>query len=378
MIFSLIYFLPMEPFKNMISKKVAANLADAISRNYKAFDKKSFLRGVGRDLLPLELKDRVIFLAKKLHDHLPEDQGVSLKILQGAIRQNDDDSVGVSGFAAWPLTEYVCRFGLDEFDLSMKVLKEMTKVFTAEFAVRAFFLHDEKRTLKFFKQWVNDKNEHVRRLVSEGSRPLLPWGQKLPSFVKDPLITWDLLDQLKDDSSEYVRKSVANHVNDHSKNHPDLVVKKLLEWKKAHPGNTDVDWVIRHATRTLIKKGHQKAFILHGVEGGLVEVISQKILTKKVDLGKVLQVEVEFQNRGKKKLKIILDHEVHLLKSNNTHNIKCFKGKRMELMPSEIKKVAFNIPLKPVTTRTYYSGKHYWNIKVNGKSEDKLAFTLNT
>lgn len=368
----------MEPFKNMISDTVAAKLADAISRNYKAFDKKSFLKGVARDLAPLELKDRVIFLAKKLHDHLPVDQKITLSILQGAIRQNDNDDVGVSGFSAWPLTEYVCRYGLEDFDQSMKVLKEMTKVFTAEFAVRAFFLHDEKRTLKFFKLWVNDKNEHVRRLVSEGSRPLLPWGQKLPAFVKDPTITWDLLDQLKDDSSEYVRKSVANHVNDHSKNNADFVVKKLLEWKKSSPNDKDVDWVIRHASRTLIKKGHQKAFQLHGVESGEVSVISQKILTKKVDLGKILQVEVEFQNKGKKKLKIILDHEVHLLKANNTHNVKCFKGKSMELAPLEIKKVAFNIPLRPVTTRTYYSGKHYWNIKVNGKSEDKLSFTLNT
>ena len=368
----------MEPFKNMISEKVAGQTAQAILRNYPNFDKKSFMKGMASELAPLELKDRVIHIAKKLHAHLPENQKKSLEILKGAIKQNDEDEIGLSGFSVWPLTEYVSRYGLDEFDLSMKVLKEMTKVFTAEFAVRAFFIHDEARTLKFFKTWVSDKNEHVRRLVSEGSRPLLPWGQKLNSFVKDPLVTWELLESLLNDPSEYVRKSVANHVNDHSKNHPDLVVKKLLEWKKSHPDNAKVDWVIRHATRTLIKKGHQKAFALHGVDSGLVEVIKQRIITKKVDLGQVLKVEVEFQNKGKKKLKIILDHEVHLLKANSKHNIKCFKGKSMELMPSEVRVVEFNIPLRPVTTRTYYSGKHFWNIKVNGKSEEKLAFTLNT
>lgn len=367
----------MEPFKNMINENVAKQTAMAIVRNYPEFDRKAFLKNIDKELAPLELKDRVIFLATKLSQFLPADLKESLPILKGAIKQNEKDHVGVSGFAAWPLTEYVSRYGLSEFDLSMGVLKEMTKVFTAEFAVRNFFLNDEKRTLKHFNNWVSDKNEHVRRLVSESSRPLLPWGQKLPSFVKDPKATWDLLETLKNDESEYVRKSVANHLNDHSKNHPDLVVKKLLEWQKSKDFNKDLDWVIRHASRTLIKKGHPKAFLLHGVEAGKVEVLSQKIVTKKVELGKVLQVEVEFKNKSSKKLKIILDHEVHLLRANNKHNIKCFKGKSIELAPSEQKKLSFNIPLKPVTTRTYYSGKHFWNIKVNGISEEKLSFTLN-
>jgi 3-methyladenine DNA glycosylase AlkC len=366
----------MEPFKNMINEKVAAQIAKAIARNYPEFNQKSFLKGVANELGPLELKDRVIFLAKRLKEYLPENSKMALKIIGGAAKQNDLDEVGVSGFAAWPLSEYVSRFGLEEFDLSMGILKEITKIFTAEFAVRAFFLHDEKRTLTYFQKWVSDSNEHVRRLVSEGSRPLLPWGQKLPGFVANPLVTWDLLEKLKNDEAEYVRKSVANHLNDHSKNHPDLVVEKLLKWQKSDPKNKNIDWVIRHASRTLIKKGHPKAFLLHGVEASKVEVISQKILTKKIDLGNILKVEVVFQNLGKKKVKIILDHELHLLKSNNSHNIKCFKGKSVELLPNEKKELSFNIPLRPVTTRTYYSGKHYWNIKVNGKSEERLGFTL--
>lgn len=373
---SLHILLGMEPFKNLINENVAKQTAKAISRNYPDFNEKSFLKNIGKELAPLELKDRVILLAKKLHAHLPADQKKSLRLVEGAIKQNDKDEIGLSGFASWPLTEYVSRYGLDEFDLSMNVLKEMTKVFTGEWAVRTFFLADEKRTLKHFQKWVHDENVHVRRLVSEGARPLLPWGQKLPSFVKDPKITWELLEILKHDKEEYVRKSVANHLNDHSKNHPDFIVKKLLAWKKSHGEDKDLDWIIRHASRTLIKKGHAEAFKLHGVESGKVKVLSQKILTKKVDLGKTLKVEVEFQNLGSKKLKVILDHEVHLLKANDKHNIKCFKGKSVELLPKEKKKVEFNIPLKPVTTRTYYGGEHFWNIKVNGVSEKKLSFML--
>ena len=367
----------MEPFKNLINEKGALQTAKAISRNYPEFDQKKFMQGINESLSQLELKDRVIFMATRLREFLPFDVKLSLKILKGAIKQNDKDIVGLSGFSVWPLTEYVSRFGLEEFDLSMAVLKQMTKVFTAEWAVRAFFIHNETRTLKFFNLWVNDKNEHVRRLVSEGSRPLLPWGQKLHNFVTDPMATWSLLNQLKNDESLYVRKSVANHVNDHSKNHPELIVKKLLEWKKLNPEDKNVDWVIRHASRTLIKKGHSRAFVLHGVESGEIKVLSQKIITKKIKLGQNLEVEVEVKNIHKKKLKIILDHEIHLLKSNNSYNIKCFKGKIIELAPLEEQTIQFNIPLRPVTTRIYYSGKHFWNIKVNGHSEKKLGFTLN-
>lgn len=366
----------MEPFKNWINPQVARQMTLAISRQYPDFDQKKFLKNLERDLAPLELKKRVLLMASRLKECLPDDLKQSLLILRGAIKQNEKDGVGLSGFAVWPLTEYVSLYGQAEFDLSMDVLKAMTKVFTSEFAVRSFFLADEKKTLKHFKKWVHDENEHVRRLVSEGSRPLLPWGQKLPSFVKDPMITWELLEILKHDESEYVRKSVANHLNDHSKNHPDLIVEKLSSWKKQHGANKKIEWIIRHASRTLIKKGHAKAFGLHGVGAGKVRVLSQKILSKKVQLGEMLKVEVELKNCGKKIMKIILDHDVHLLRANGKHNVKCFKGKTLDLLPMETKKILFNIPLKPVTTRTYYNGKHYWNVKLNGVSEDKMPFIL--
>lgn len=368
----------MEPFKNMINDKVAMQMARAIARNYPKFDQKSFLKNIKAELEPKELKDRVRHLALKLKAHLPEDQEKSLSFILGAIKQGPEDEVGLSGFSAWPLTEYISQYGLDHFDQSMKALKEITKVFTSEFGVRAFFIHDQNKALKYFTKWACDKNEHVRRWVSEGSRPLLPWGQKLHSFVTDPALTWHLLEQLKNDESEYVRKSVANHINDHSKNHPDFVIEKLTEWRNAHLDDKELDWIIRHASRTLIKKGHKGAFHLHGVEASKIKVLSQKILKKKIKVGTVLQVEVEIENRGPKRVKVILDHEVHLLKSNLGHNVKCFKGKSLELDPKERRVLSFSVPFKVVTTRKYYSGKHFWNISVNGQSSDKLEFTLLT
>jgi 3-methyladenine DNA glycosylase AlkC len=366
----------MEPFKNLINEKVAVQMAQAIARSYPDFDQKAFVKKIAIELAPLELKGRVIFLANRLKEHLPENQKLALPILEKAIKQNEKDSIGLSGFSVWPFTEYIARFGTKDFDLSMNVLKEMTKVFTAEFAVRSFFLFDELRTLKYFKKWVKDDNEHVRRLVSEGSRPLLPWGQKIPNFVNDPKITWELLEALKIDPAVYVRKSVANHLNDHSKNHPELVLEKLLEWKKADSNNAELDWVIRHATRTLIKNGYPKAFLLHGVESGKIAVVFQKVLTKKVKLGEALEIEVVLANLGKKSQKIILDSEIALLKANGSHNSKCFKGKKLILSPKEQQRVTLRIPLRKVTTRTYYSGKHYWNCKVNGVSSQRIVFDL--
>lgn len=366
----------MEPFKNLFNPRVALQIADAIKRNDSSFDKKAFLKNIEKELEPLELKGRVHFLAEKLHQFLPTDLDVALSLLVGALKQDDKDAVGVSGMAVWPLTHYVSLYGLEHFDLSMNALKEMTKQFTSEFAVRPFFIRDQKRVLKLFKEWMNDENEHVRRWVSEGSRPLLPWGMKLHEFVIDPDLTWVFLEKLKNDPSEYVRKSVANHINDHSKNHPDYVVQKLLDWHHSKSKTDEMTWVIKHASRSLIKKGHKKAFLLHGVKASKIKVSSESILTKKIKVGESLKISVSLVNESNQKAEIILDHEIHLLRANGKHNVKVFKGKKLSLEAKEKKKIELSIPFKEVTTRAYYPGKHFWNVKINGVSEKKIPFQL--
>lgn len=368
----------MEPFKNLIGPQVAEQTAKAILRADPTFPKSQFLKNIKQELGPLELKARVKVISRRLNECLKHNTKKNLKILTSAVKQDDEDTLGLSGFAAWPVTDYVASYGIEEFEASMEALKVMTKAFTAEFAIRDFFIADQKKTLAYFNEWVEDECEHVRRLVSEGSRPLLPWGQKLHRFVEDPKHTWHLLEKLKNDESLYVRKSVANHLNDHSKNHPDFIIEKLTAWSQHKKISPELEWVIKHATRTLIKKGHAKAFKLHGVDTDLVEVKAQKLLTKKIKLGESLKVEVVLVNNSKKTQKFILDHEVHLLKANNKHNVKCFKGIKLEIKAQEKKTFTLNLPLKAVTTRTYYSGKHFWNSKLNGTSYEKLAFTLET
>lgn len=366
----------MEPFKNRLNKGVASQIADAIGRNYSSFDKKSFLLNMDRDLEALELKARVDYLAKKIHSHLPFHIDKALPILVGAIKKNDLDKIGLSGFALWPLTHYVALYGLDHFELSLNALKEMTKEFTSEFAIRPFIMKDQKRVFKFLRKLLNDDNEHVRRWISEGTRPLLPWGIKLNEIALNPEITWSFLEKLKNDPSEYVRKSIANHINDHSKNHPDFVIERLLSWQKSKKLTKEIDWIIKHASRTLIKKGNQKAFKLHGVQDSKIEVLNEKILTPKICIGEPLIVSVVLKNDSNKVVRVIIDHEIHFLKANGNHSIKVFKGKKISLQAKDKIKLELSIPLKMVTTRVYYLGKQFWSIKINGKSSMKKAFQL--
>lgn len=366
----------MEPFKNLLGDKAAAKIARALERAHPEFSSRAFLRNIKHDLEALELKGRMLLLAKRLEAVLPNDPRESFQILKASLQTNEEDKVGLSGFLVWPLTQFVSEYGQAHFKASMQALEAMTKVFTAEFAIRRFLINHEAQTLKTLMQWTDNDNEHVRRLASEGSRPLLPWGERLPSFIQNPEKTWPLLERLKNDPAEYVRKSVANHINDHSKHHGDWVVKNLNTWAKLAIDVKHLDWIIRHGTRTLVKKGHQGALALHGIESAGVELVSRKIVTPKLCMGDFLEVEVKIKNNLKKVAAVMIDHQLLLLGTNGKYRAKVFKGKKLALGPLETKSLRLQIRIKPVTVRKYYSGRQQWSILVNGKASKPLPFQL--
>ncbi|MFN7134694.1 MAG: DNA alkylation repair protein, partial [Myxococcales bacterium] len=257
----------MEPFKNLLDAHAAARIAAALSRSWPGFPRSRFLADIEQALAPLELKQRMLLLASRLQDALPQAPVKSFGILCDAVQQDPDDEVGVSSFLVWPFTRYVAQNGLPHFDASMAALHRLTQAFTAEFDVRPFLVHHEARTLRQLAKWTEDDSEHVRRLVSEGSRPLLPWGERLPAFVAAPEKTWPLLEALRRDPSKYVQKSVANHLNDHTKHHGDWVVEGLRRWHGEARKPPSLDWIIRHGLRTLVKRGHPGALALLGVAG---------------------------------------------------------------------------------------------------------------
>ncbi len=159
-------------------------------------------------------------------------------------------------FVGIALCDFVARQGLEDPDFSLEALRDLTPYGSAEFAVRPFLVRDLTGTVRTLTRWAEDENEHVRRLASEGSRPRLPWGLRLAALVQDPEPTGPILDRLQDDPSLYVRKSVANHLNDIAKDHPDRVIARVSAWDRDRPGTA---WIVRHALRTLVKRGDARA-----------------------------------------------------------------------------------------------------------------------
>ncbi len=252
-------------FKHWISPELVKKLGAEIKKNYSAFDLKQFQKIIPC-LTSLELKPRVQLIRDELANLLPKDFRLASSILLKA-----SESEKLKGFDLWAITEFIQVYGLKHHKISLEALYILTNKFTCEFAIRPFLINHQHATLKQLEIWTQDKNYHVRRWVSEGSRPRLPWGEKLTAFVKDPTLTLPLLEKLKYDPELYVRKSVANHLNDITKDHPKLITVLLKKWKtEAKSESTDkidrINWIIRHALRVLIKKGNADALALMGVK----------------------------------------------------------------------------------------------------------------
>lgn len=360
-------------FKNFINDAVVKKIGNGISQFYSSFDKKSFLK-LSKDLAPLELKARVLLITKHLKVHLPDNYPEALKILINAMKRAD-----LKGFELWPFSEYISQFGLDHFDESLNGMYELTQRFTSEWAIRPFFVRDHKRVLKQFSKWATDKNVHVRRWVSEGSRPLLPWGQKLQVFIQNPEHTLVLLEKLKFDNELYVRKSVANHLNDISKHHPERVIEVLGRWQKTVTANDQekLTWITRHALRTLIKKGHPGALKLMGVDGkASVKVTDIELNQKTFKLNDSLEFSFHLKSTSKKRQKIIVDYAIDFQKANGKNGMKVFKLKTLTLEGSEEILIKKKHSLKPITTMKYYTGLHHLYIQVNGHILKDISWKL--
>jgi 3-methyladenine DNA glycosylase AlkC len=363
----------MEPFKELLGFEKVKSIAHSVQSVYPLFREQDFLKTLENDLPKLELKQRMELIAKALMAHLPQKVEKLFPILIESAKKMD-------GFLVWPHTHIINLRGLESGEQHLKpslyALYEMTQVFTGEFAIRDFLIQYPDATLKILRSWLQDPSEHVRRLISEGTRPLLPWGKKIDLFAKDPTLTWDLLEELRSDPSPYVRKSVANHLNDHSKNHPDWLIKNLGRWKKLNDKN--VDWVIRHASRTLIKRGNLKALALQGVRPVRTQVSKFRLSPKTLKLGNTLECTFNLKNLENKSVKIVLDQSVGFLKKNADLTQKVFKGKQFKLEAGETVLVVLKLPIRRVTTRVYYPGKHTYTLLLNGVAVKSINFTLRT
>ncbi len=367
----------MEPFKNEFSHAKARRIGEALKRAHPAFPTSRFNKGLEDGLEPLELKQRMHLIADRIESVLPAHPPELFSILVKALATDESDTLGLRGFLVWPLAEIVARRGLGHFDESMAALREMTKRFTAEFAIRPFLKEHPKLTLKQLHAWCGDPDPHVRRLVSEGSRPLLPWGGNLTEMLEPPHPTLALLEKLHRDPSDYVRLSVANHLNDFSKHHPGLVIATLTRWRGANPDDPRLAKLTRHACRTLLKAGHAEALEFHGYgPAKSLELDVFKLAQTTVKTGGSLDYRMIIRNASKRPVKVMFDYAIHHRKANGSLSPKVFKGRIRELTPGELWEIAGRHSFKPVTTRVYHPGIHRFEPRINGRSYPPRDFML--
>lgn len=362
-----------EPFKELFSRALVEAMALHISRVWKGFDAPAFTGAALKDFKSLELKARANQIAAALAATLPKDAPRALAILTKALRPLDksgqplaDPSKGLAGWAIWPMGEYVARIGLEHPAESLAALRAFTIRSTSEFAIRPFLVAHQRKTLAILKTWAKDNNEHVRRLVSEGSRPRLPWGLRLKDFVRDPAPILPLLEALKDDPSEYVRRSVANSLNDIAKDHPDLVAGIAKRWLRG--ASKERARLVRHACRTLIKAGHEKTLAALGYNSKpAVQIAHFALTTPAVNYGTHAAFVAELRSTGARPQNIVLDYVVHHRKKSGETAPKVFKWKTLVLQPKQHLRLERRHAIRAITTRVYYPGRHRIELLINGR-----------
>ncbi len=277
-----------------------------------------------------------------------------------------------TGLTAIVFPNFVEYYGLEDQKTSLKALALFTRYSTAEFAIRPF-LAQNPDTIKQLYKWSTHKNMHVRRLASEGCRPLLPWAMKNHQYVKDPSPLLAILKTLRNDPENYVYRSVANNMNDISKHHPDL----MLDLAKGWISETETTrWVCKHGLRTLLKKGNQTAMQLFGFGPiDAIQINTFGIASKNISIGNTSELSIILTNNGET-AKFRLEYAVGYLKKNGTHNEKVFQLK--ETLLSEKEQISFKkkVDFKNLSTRRHYPGEHYVYLKVNGIKTSSLDFKL--
>lgn len=366
-----------EPLVNQYGADVPKAIARMIAAVHPAFEPRKFVADALKGYNELALMPRGKHIAGALHRHLPQDYPKAVDILLASLDQphGRPDGLSMASFLYLPHTMFVAQFGLDHFEDSMRAQHALTQRFTAEFSIRAFLQHHEAATLVRFSQWASDPSEHVRRLVSEGSRPRLPWASRLPSFQKNPAPVLELLELLKDDPALYVRRSVANNLNDIGKDHPALLAKTARQWLKG--ASDERRWIVQHALRSAIKRGEAGALDVLGFgQSAQATVNDARITPKKVAMGEKVYIGFDVTNTSSRPQRVLVDFCIHYVKASGKSSAKVFKLKVLELAPSERVTLGKTISTAEMTTRKHHAGKHRVDVLLNGQAREVGAFEL--
>ena len=372
----------MEPFKNLLNPALVRAAAAQLAR-HGDIDAARLARLATEGLEGLEMKARALQIAGALEATLPARFDEAAALIEAALApaeageamaQLDGLERGLRGWILWPVGEFVARRGLAEPGRALATLHALTQRFTAEFAIRPFIVAHPALVFDTLARWAGDPSHHVRRLVSEGSRPRLPWGLQLKPLIRDPAPTLPLLRALQDDPSEYVRRSVANHLNDIAKDHPALVA----AWLHEHlPGaSAERRALLRHASRTLIKTGDSAVLQAWGLGEHFRGDAALHIAPGHIRLGGSVGLVLQLHSRARRPQRLVVDYAVHHVKADGSTSPKVFKGWTLELPPQGELRLEKRHAVRPITTRRYFAGHHRVVVQVNGRAVAEAGFDL--
>ena len=343
-------------------------IADAGAAASPRFDRAAFLTAATDGLDALSIMERVRHIADALHPALPADYEAALEVIAAMAPRL------THGFQAVAVTEYVARYGLDDIDRSMDALARLTRFGTAEFAIRPFLAKDADRALAVMARWTGSDDEHVRRLASEGRRPRLPWAARVPALKADPTRAAHILEVLKADPAIYVRKSVANHLNDIAKDRPGWLLDRLADWPQDNPHTA---WIVRHALRTLIKQGEPRALALIGVgHGAAVTVRKFAVAPSTVRLGERIAIAAEIASDSTVNQPLVVDYRVHYARAGGKNAAKVFKWKAFDLAGGDTASLRISQVIRDFSTRRHHPGRHDIDLIVNGQTMAMGGFEL--
>lgn len=355
--------------KHIFSAERIRHIADETSALSPDFDRRVFLTACG-EVEMLSLMARMRRVAQGLQAALPGPYEANIAVLRELAPR-----LG-SSFITLILSEYVAVYGADHFDASMAALEFFTRFGSSEFAVRHFLIRDPVRTLAVMERWARDPNEHVRRLASEGSRPRLPWSFQIKPLMTDPSPLRPILDLLNNDPSLYVRRSVANSLNDITKDNPVWALDCIEQWPLQDSGTA---WIAKHALRSLIKKGDQRALAIVGAgKPARVSLTDLRVSPAEITLGEEIEIGFRLEATVDEPQRLVIDYTIYYVKKSGSVAAKVFKLKTLDLTASGTHTVRKRQLIANFTTRVHYAGRHEIEILINGQPFGRTAFDLLT
>ncbi len=351
-------------FKDRISVPAISQLAADLKWAWPDFPEDDFIASASAGLAGIEMKARVLQVADALAVSLPDEFREAAAVIEKALLRPDFD-----GWIVYPVDDYVARFGIEDPEVALPLMAGLTSRWSCEFAIRPFIERHPEITFEFFARWIESDDEHLRRLVSEGSRPRLPWGSQLKAFVQDPAPTIGLLDRLVDDPSPYVRKSVANHLNDISKDHPRLAVETAAGWLDTDPDPESGRrlWIVSHGLRSLIKAGDPEALRLLGYEPDApVSLTGFKAGPAEIRIGEAVTIEFTLTAEAEE-VPVMVDYAIHHAGVSARRSPKVFKLKKTTLEPGVGARFIREHRIREVSVRRIHPGPHLIEVQVNGK-----------